>query len=193
MDDWRILLITTLAGMLTALGTHVFAIWRESRNRTWLIQDEARREAQRKHELAAIVEQARAEAEALKIKTEAAVETSRLEALAAAERLLTDNRKNISLIREDHRKTADLLVTGFEEVKTMTDQALHASNGAKEELARLNQHLLHTDAAVEQVAAASVTKAEDIHSIAVDHSEKLDTIKNTVERIDDKTSRNGGT
>jgi len=162
--------------VVSAVATVAGNIWRErqtqrreERGRAWLAED-------RKAALQEIVARAEAEAEALRIKTEGAAEVLRIETQTAAERLVRVTKKAAIQLREDQRKSADLIFTKLEEGQVATATALEAANGTVSKIADLNQQLLMV---AEKVVDESLLRSGN--------TKKLDEMKETVTRLDERT------
>jgi hypothetical protein len=185
----------TIAIILTFISAAVGTIYRDLWTRRKAEDERNMRDAERAAELKEIVDRATAEAEAVKIAAQAAVEKARLEAQAVAERLLIENRKNISLVREDVRKNTDYLEAKFEEVKTLAEegkvinqQQIEASNHNSEKFQKVFEQLGQQASQIDTAATVGLEKTDAIRSIAEGNVKRLETIKDTVTRIDERTT-----
>ena len=141
---------------------------REKRARQYLIED-------RKLVIAEIVEKAKAEAEALRITTEATT-------AATAAALLLEQQRIAAVLREDTRKTADFLEAKIDstqaqakETHTAAISAFNEANHTKAEMAAMRAEI---SAANKRILEQGLIKR--------DTTEKLDQIQTTAENIETK-------
>ncbi len=132
-------LIGQLVLLLTTIAGFVAAAWRENRNRRWAAEDRAIQAAivtaERRAATEEIIERARAEAEAVRIKTDAAAAALREEGIQLAAR-----------IRAQQAATAQHLIAKVGEATTAAHEAYKEANDVNGKIADLNERLLIREA-----------------------------------------------
>lgn len=156
---------------LTTIAGFGYQAWTRHRDRKSLLEDRALAiadralaAAERKASTLEIIETAKANAEALHIKTEAE---------AAVLRRLTS--QSAAMVRQEQRITTDLITQKLDGVHAAATEAFKEANGVNLKIADYNRQLL------EQTSGKTVEKLDGIQHTAED-------IQQTVKRIDEKAA-----
>jgi len=151
-----ILFLTTLVGIIVTLV-------KDRRARAWAVEDRATALAvaaqQRKDDLAAIVEHAQAEADALRIKSEAVARALAVETRANSQR----EAEKIRLAQDSH---AARLETQMRDLGAVAAQAYDAANHVNDKILQQQQIMVAQTAKRDGQMAALKTQIESVHQAA---------------------------
>lgn len=128
---------------LVILGSVLFGLWKEARNRKWRKEDNARNRREQKEDrdaaTAYIIATAKAEAEATRIKNQAVAETLKLHQEQA-----------LAQVREDHRIATDEVTMKLETVQAATAEAIAEAKVAYTEANNISKKIAEVGLAVSQ-------------------------------------------
>lgn len=124
-----LVVVTTLGTLLTAVGGQILGYYREKRNRAWLLEDRAAVSLERAAATAEIIARATAEAEALRIKTEAVQRTAERAAVHLAAKL--DTVHQVAVAAKEDAKVAYTEANGLNAKNLELRQELLAIAGTK--------------------------------------------------------------